>query len=110
MECSEFRKLIPEFTAARLKYRQAAECLHHVQNCPACMDELEIYYIVEQGIKEETAITGPFILKDIIKDCIERVQRGIVMDRRRTYAFLALRVLIYGAVFAGVLLLMTYLL
>ena len=55
MECQEFRKSIPEFASMSLKYDQMARCLEHVEGCASCRDELEIYFIVERGIKDNEA-------------------------------------------------------
>lgn len=103
MECQEFRKCIPEFAAGKLKYKQAEEGLDHVRSCAACRDELEIYCIVEYGIKKDAALEGPFILKDIVEDCFDRVKRGINFGRGKQIAFLGLRILFYVLVFMGVL-------
>lgn len=47
MTCKETRKLIIPFIHDELSMEDTRDFLEHVKNCKGCMDELEIYYIVE---------------------------------------------------------------
>ncbi len=94
MDCSDFKKCIAAFAKQELKPKQAAECLKHVEDCPSCMDELEIHFIVEYGIKEEAAFEGPFIIKDIINDCLSKVRYSIKKAKRRAGMLRVIKLLI----------------
>ena len=50
MTCKEVRKLIIPFIHDELSMEDTRDFLQHVRGCKACMDELEIYYIVEVGL------------------------------------------------------------
>ena len=50
MTCREARKLIIPFIHDELSMEETRDFLQHVRGCKACMDELEIYYIVEAGL------------------------------------------------------------
>ena len=50
MTCKEARKLIIPFIHDELSMEDTRDFLQHVRGCKACMDELEIYYIVEVGL------------------------------------------------------------
>ncbi len=50
MTCREARKLIIPFIHDELSMEETRDFLQHVRSCKACMDELEIYYIVEVGM------------------------------------------------------------
>lgn len=93
MDCSDFKKCIAAFAKQELKPKQAAECLKHVQECSSCMDELEIYFIVEH-VKEETAYDGPFVIKDIVNNCLSSVQNRIKKAKRRNSLKRAVKLLI----------------
>lgn len=108
MECKEFRKSIPEFVAMSLDYDGMARCLSHVKACPACRDELEIYFIVERGIKDNEVFDGPFVLKNIVDECFARAQRKINMGRRRRRLSEIFRIIIYIVLFVAVIALVTY--
>lgn len=110
MECQEFRKCIPEFVSQSLKYKKTAECLEHVKGCGACRDELEIYFIVELGIKDDAVLDGPFVLRDIVNECFSKSQRIIAKGKRRLRTIQIIRVILYLAVFFGILAFVTYML
>ena len=110
MECKEFRKCIPGFASQSLKYKKMAECLEHVRGCEACRDELEIYYIVELGIKDDAVLDGPFVLNDIVNECFGKAEKIIAKGKRRLRAIHIARIVMYIAVFIGILVFMTYLL
>lgn len=50
MTCREARKLIIPFIHDELSMEETRDFLQHVRGCKACMDELEIYYIVDVGL------------------------------------------------------------
>ena len=50
MTCREARKLIIPFIHDELSIEETRDFLQHVRGCKACMDELEIYYIVHVGL------------------------------------------------------------
>lgn len=110
MECQEFRKCMPGFVSQSLKYKKTAECLEHVKGCEACRDELEIYFIVELGIKDDAVLDGPFVLCDIVDECFNKAQKIITKGRRRQRSFEIIRIIFYLAVFFGILAFVTYIL
>ena len=50
MTCREARKLIIPFVHDELSMEETRDFLQHVRGCKGCMDELEIYYIVDVGL------------------------------------------------------------
>ncbi len=110
MECQEFRKSIPEFVDMSLRYDRMAQCLSHVKGCPSCRDELEIYFIVERGIKDNAAFDGPFVLRNIVNECFAKAQHKINIGRRHRRIAEMLRIFIYIVLLVAVIALVTYLL
>ena len=106
MDCSDFKKCIAAFAKQELKPKQAEECLKHVRECSSCMDELEIYFIVEH-VKEENAYDGPFVIKDIVNECFNKVQRGIKNSKRRARIIRAVKLLINFLLILAIIAVMT---
>ena len=50
MDCISFRNHINDYMEDRLDDAELNEFLHHMEACNACKDELEINYIVFEGI------------------------------------------------------------
>ncbi len=49
MKCKDTEKLIPIFLEQKLNTRELDRFLEHVENCPECMEELTIQYLVMIG-------------------------------------------------------------
>lgn len=49
MNCKETEKLIPAFLVKQLNHRDLNQFLMHVEECPECMEELTIQYLVMIG-------------------------------------------------------------
>ncbi len=45
-----FQKMVPRFLNGDLSYKNLAAFTRHVRNCPECMEELTIRYLVGEGI------------------------------------------------------------
>lgn len=93
-----------------LRYDRMVQCLSHVKGCPSCRDELEIYFIVERGIKDNEAFDGPFVLKNIVNECFAKAQHKINIGRRHRRMAELLRIFIYIVLLVAVIALVTYLL
>ena len=50
MDCVTFRKLINQYLSNELTDEELNDFLAHLKSCPECRDELEINYIVIEGI------------------------------------------------------------
>lgn len=51
MNCREAQALINKYVHNELDLKSLEEFLLHVELCPDCMEELEVYYIVFQGFR-----------------------------------------------------------
>ncbi len=52
VDCRETQGLIVPFIKSELTMEQAKAFFQHIDNCPDCKEELEVYYIMMIGIKE----------------------------------------------------------
>lgn len=51
MNCKDFEKLIPAFLAKELDFITLKEFQKHREKCPGCREELEIQFLVTEGIQ-----------------------------------------------------------
>ena len=51
MDCQEAQALINKYVHNELDLKTLEDFLLHVEQCPDCMEELEVYYIVFQGFR-----------------------------------------------------------
>lgn len=52
MNCREFQKIIPDIINGKIPDEQLEEVIEHVDTCHDCYDELEIYYVLQYGLKD----------------------------------------------------------
>lgn len=52
MDCREVQGLIVPFIKSELTMEQAKTFFQHIDNCPDCKEELEVYYMMMIGMKE----------------------------------------------------------
>lgn len=52
MDCREAQGLIVPFIKSELTMEQAKTFFQHIDNCPDCKEELEVYYMMMVGMKE----------------------------------------------------------
>lgn len=51
MECKDFEKRIPDFIAKKMDYPTLKRFCEHVQQCPDCREELDIQFLVQEGMQ-----------------------------------------------------------
>lgn len=91
MTCREAERLVIPFIRYELDDETAARFLEHIDHCADCREELEIYYTVEEGIRqldEEDADIGD------IKGAMEEDIRA---SRQRLYSVRLLNIARYAA-------------
>lgn len=52
MNCKEAEKKIPPFLDDELDGRGLAEFVEHIEDCPECMEELSIQFLVAEGLEQ----------------------------------------------------------
>lgn len=76
MDCKKAMSLISKYIAGDLEYGQIDELLDHIENCPYCKEELEIYYIIQKGLDDADG-EGDFNLKKSIKRHISESRNAV---------------------------------
>ncbi len=51
MDCKSFERLIPDFIAQKMDYPTLKSFLGHMGQCADCREELEIQFLVSEGIQ-----------------------------------------------------------
>ena len=102
MNCKEFEKMIPDFIEEKLEYRHLESFVKHAEQCPECMEELNIQFLVSEGMAR-LALGGAFDLKKELDCRMENAlrtlkRRNAVMQFRVSFemlGLLALMLIIY---------------
>lgn len=82
MDCKEIQKYISAYLKDELSGKKTLRFLNHVENCPECMEELSIQYLVQEGtIRLEEG--SSFDLNQELKNKL--VQSREDVKRRRKY-------------------------
>lgn len=56
MDCKKFQKLINDFIFDKIEYSEdVEEFLEHAKECPACNEELTLYYTIRRGLGDVDA-------------------------------------------------------
>ena len=82
MNCKEAEKMIPTFLVKQLNNRDLNEFLMHVEDCPECMEELTIQYLVMIGtslIEEGKSFNLRRALNDLLLDAWKAVQKWKIL-------------------------------
>jgi hypothetical protein len=78
MNCIDVQRLIMPFINDELDMEQLEYFVHHVNSCPDCMEELEVYYVLLAGMKqldEDKELSNDFHqdLMNILRQTDERI-------------------------------------
>ncbi|MCR5370668.1 MAG: zf-HC2 domain-containing protein [Clostridium sp.] len=92
MKCSEAERKVIPYIRDELGIDELSAFLRHVDSCPSCREELEIYYMVGVGLRQLESDSGAaFGASDIVG----KLRRRLEESHRRVRRFFVLRVLSY---------------
>ena len=74
MNCIECKKKIKDFLNDSLNTRQTVDFVNHVNECPECMEELSVDFLVNEGLKRLESGTG-FNLNDDFKNMLSQSKK-----------------------------------
>ena len=52
MDCQRFQKVIPEILKGNIPDAESMKVIEHIENCPDCYEEMEIYYVLQYGLND----------------------------------------------------------
>lgn len=71
ISCKEAEKMVMPYIEYQLGERDLEAFLTHVKSCPACREELEIYYTVAVGLKQLDSGTGAYDITGALEESLE---------------------------------------
>ena len=77
MTCKEFEKNIPEYMQKKLDFMTEKQFVEHLHACPTCMEELNIQFLVEEGLvrlEDGRAFDLQKEIREILKDSDKKVR------------------------------------
>lgn len=94
MDCKQAEKKIPAFLRGELEGRRLAEFVEHIEDCPECMEELSIQFLVTEGM-EQLEKGNSFNLQEELHERMEDAGRHIRLNQmlRNTLRWLELAVI-----------------
>lgn len=100
MNCIEARRMVTPYVNRELSPKDTEAFLDHIENCSDCMDELDVYFIVNRALNSlDTGEHQEFNFKKLLKEDIRMNRRSIF---RRKIIFLT-RMILLAAVLLMIL-------
>lgn len=81
MECREAERLVMPYIQGRLSGQELEDLLEHVEGCPGCQEELEIYFTVEVGLKQLEEESGSYNIKGEMEASLEASRQKVRIGR-----------------------------
>jgi len=100
MNCKEFEKMIPDFIANRLEYKELKNFVSHVENCEECKEELTIQFLVAEGMVRLVE-GGAFDLQKELDIRMETALRGI--RRHNAVKYMGITFTLFALLAVGIL-------
>ena len=81
MDCRQAEKLVVPYIKDELNMDELDDFLEHVEYCDNCMEELEIHYMVDVGLKKLDEDDATY---DIVGDLMRKMDSSVNEIRRFT--------------------------
>lgn len=102
MNCKEAEKKIPAFLNDELDGRSLAEFVEHIEDCPECMEELSIQFLVAEGM-EQLEQGNNFNLQEALTSKLENADYKIRVNRILRHVLLVLEAIVAAAIIAALI-------
>ena len=77
MDCREFERLIPDFVGKKMDYAMTKRFVGHLRNCPNCKEELNIQFLVDEGLvrlEEGSAFDLQKEMHELLQEAVKKVR------------------------------------
>ena len=81
--CREIEKMVMPYINHQLDETQLEQVLKHVKNCPACREELVIYYTVSVGLWQLDSGNGVYDIAGSLEESMENAWLTVRTARLR---------------------------
>lgn len=94
MKCIEAQQLVKPYIKKLLSDREMERFLEHVENCPECYDELEIYFVIYETMEDSTDEWGRdrYNFKEKLQQDMKSAKRYLYL--RKAYRFFRFAVIL----------------
>ena len=89
MTCEEAERLVMPYINGSITDEELEGFLKHIEHCPECREELEIYFTVDVGIRQLDEGTGTYNIKGALETALE-------LSRQRIHTLELLRTAVYA--------------
>ena len=101
MTCKEFEKIIPEYMQKKLDFMMEKQFVEHLHACPTCKEELNIQFLVEEGlVRLEDG--RAFDLQKEIKELLKETDKKIRVHEKAVKIGKIVEIILIVAVLAAV--------
>jgi len=107
MTCKEFEKIIPDYMQKKLDFMMEKKFVEHLHACPSCKEELNIQFLVEEGLirlEDGSAFDLQKEMKELLKESDKKVKVHEKAIRIGKIVEIIVMVAVLAAVFALVIL------
>lgn len=102
MNCKETEKKIPAFLDDELDGRGLAEFVEHIEDCPECMEELSIQFLVAEGL-EQLEQGNNFNLQEALTSKLEDADYRIRINRALRHILFVLEAAVAASIIAALI-------
>ncbi len=81
MTCKETERLVMPYIKDELTDEELGQFLEHMESCPDCREELEIYFTVNVGITQLDSEVGNYNIKGALEAAIEQSKQRLQVIR-----------------------------
>lgn len=84
LTCKEAEKMVMPYINVQLDEKELEAFLKHIENCPSCREELEIYYTVSLGLRQLDSGAGGYDIAGELEESLYTawIKVGAVRLRR----------------------------
>lgn len=104
MDCKEVKKRIHSYIEGKLGYEETEEFLEHIETCPLCKDELEIYYTIEACLIKQDELGRSFHIKEELENQIRGTKAILERMKLQRIFYHTLNTLIIWSIIISLLL------
>lgn len=83
MKCQEVENMVLPYIRHQLTDYELEKFIQHIEGCESCKEELEIYFMVNEGLKQLDSGTGAYNIKEALETAIE--QSKIYIQGKRIF-------------------------
>ena len=77
MTCREAQQMVMPYINHQLSDEELEAFLLHIEECPDCREELEIYFTVDYGIRQLDDDTGAYDIPGALKKSLEQAREHV---------------------------------